>query len=350
MSRLNRWLMLVLLVALAVPQIVAAQAAQGSGVGGSVPPPQRVAPPAPPAPPAVGYGVGGAIAGSIGEPQGRSPRSPEDEMKLAALNGLRNASPEQGVPVLDKFLQGNDSLELKVRALSVLASYDTSAAMAVVAKFARTASDPALQVRAVQYLGRFESTQARKELVEIYGSTSSVEVKRAVIRALSSADDVPALMQLTRAEAAEELRGAIVRELGRQGAVEELRGLYKTESSVEVRAQILRGLQAADDYSTLATVAGNEAVVSLRAEAIRRLSTADTAESGKTLQELYAKEQSTDLRKEILRGLARQDNVTVLIQIARSEKDPDLKKLAVSYIARSKSKEATDFMMEILNK
>ena len=49
-------------------------------------------------------------------------------------------------------------------------------------------------------------------------------------------------------------------------------------------------------------------------------------------------------------GLARQDNITALIQVARSEKDPDLKKLAVSYIARSKSKEATDFMMEILNK
>ena len=39
-----------------------------------------------------------------------------------------------------------------------------------------------------------------------------------------------------------------------------------------------------------------------------------------------------------------------LIEIARTEKDPELKKKAVSHLANMGSKEATAFLLEILNK
>ena len=56
------------------------------------------------------------------------------------------------------------------------------------------------------------------------------------------------------------------------------------------------------------------------------------------------------MKKEILRTMGRQNNAKILVDLARKEADPALKREAVQNLSRMKSKEATDFLLEVLNK
>jgi hypothetical protein len=56
------------------------------------------------------------------------------------------------------------------------------------------------------------------------------------------------------------------------------------------------------------------------------------------------------VRREVLNAYFIQNNATALVAAARGEKDPELKKEAVSKLSLMNNKEATDYLMEILQK
>ena len=68
------------------------------------------------------------------------------------------------------------------------------------------------------------------------------------------------------------------------------------------------------------------------------------------LTALYQNEKAVDVRKEIMNAFFLQGNAKALVSVARSEKDPELRKTAVEKLSLMNSKESSDFMMEILNK
>ena len=69
-----------------------------------------------------------------------------------------------------------------------------------------------------------------------------------------------------------------------------------------------------------------------------------------SLTSLYQNEKTVEVRKEILNAFFLQGNAKALVNIARNEKDPQLRKTAVEKLSLMNSKDATDFMLEILNK
>jgi hypothetical protein len=73
---------------------------------------------------------------------------------------------------------------------------------------------------------------------------------------------------------------------------------------------------------------------------------------GKTdvLQTIYAKETDHGLKEEILNAYFISGNAKGLVAIAKSEKDPELKKRAVEKLSLMNSKEGNDYLMELLNK
>jgi hypothetical protein len=54
------------------------------------------------------------------------------------------------------------------------------------------------------------------------------------------------------------------------------------------------------------------------------------------------------LRREVINALSRQDAAATLVELARIEKDPTLKKEIVQRLSNIKSKEATDYLLELL--
>ncbi|MBV9226870.1 MAG: HEAT repeat domain-containing protein, partial [Acidobacteriaceae bacterium] len=66
------------------------------------------------------------------------------------------------------------------------------------------------------------------------------------------------------------------------------------------------------------------------------------------LVSIYKSDSNHDVRKAILNALFLQGNGKALVDLARSEKDPEMKAEIVRQMSLVHSKEVTDYMMEIL--
>lgn len=274
----------------------------------------------------------------------------DEELQMYALNGMRNANPEEAVPLLARFLKGEHRMPLKERALSVLASFDTKQARDVVVAVARDASNPELQLKSMRYLGRMDSDASRQALLEIYASTQNKDAKKTILRSLQNGEDVKRLVALAKAEQDPELRAYAGRQLGSMGARSEVRQLYDAEKDAKAKSEMIRALAAAEDVEKLTEIAKKDAEPAIRREAIRRMTAIDSAQTSDVLVALYGSEKELEVRKEVISSLARREDAKNVVLLARKETDPELKKYAVSMLTRMRSKEANDYLLELLNK
>jgi len=213
----------------------------------------------------------------------------DEELKLLALQGLMNSSPDKAIPLVQGILNGTGSPRVKSKALFVLAQNGSPEAEEVLGKIARGQSNPDLQRKAVSYLAMFGGKRSGKILAEVYTSSSDPEVKRAVIRSYIISGDREQLASLAKSEPNQELRKEAIRNLG---------------------------------------VIGGQA----------------------ELQPMYAKETDRGVKEEILNAYFIGGDAKGLIAAARAEKDPELKKKAVEKLSLLGSKEANDYLMELLQK
>ena len=140
-----------------------------------------------------------------------------------------------------------------------------------------------------------------------------------------------------------------IQQLGVIGAQEELWQLYQTEPSQEAKKQILQAMFVGGSSNRLLELAKSEKDPELRRQAIRNLGLLGAGHTGDALVSIYESDRDRDDRREVINALFIEGNAHALIQIARKETDPELKKDAVQKLSLMHSKEATDFLMEILN-
>jgi len=224
--------------------------------------------------------------------QNVSPESqPDEELKLMALNALVHSDPDRAMPLLENLLKSAQPPRLKERALFVLSQSDAPRAHQLLEQVARGGGNPDLQVTALNYLG----AQGRKQdnsqiLLEIYASTTDSNVKRAVLRTWAAfpGADTGRFLQAVRAE-----------------------------KSVELRAEGVRML-------------GNR------------------PDAGDTLVAMYGSEPDAQVKRAIADSLYSQRNAKALVDLARKETDPQMKRDIVRRLSSMQSKEATDYLMELL--
>jgi TolA-binding protein len=285
-------------------------------------------------------------AGQPAHPDAQS----DDELKMLAIQGLMNSDPQRALPLLEKVLNGTGSPKEKSKALFVIAQSGSPEARQILGRIASGESNPDLQRKAVEYLGIFGGTEARKTLAEVYAKNNDEGVKRAILRSYMISGDKDDLFAAAKSEKDESLRREAIRQLGLVHGISELQQLYQTESSNEVKREILQAFFIAGDSGRLVEAANGEKDPELRRTAIRNLGLINSADSAQALKTIYAKETDHSLRQEVLNAYFIQGNATALVAIARSEKDPELKKAAVSKLALMHNKEATEYLMEILQK
>jgi HEAT repeat protein len=281
---------------------------------------------------------------------GTSPEAEGDEeLKLLAINGLLSTDPERAVPLLEKQLTNpKNSPKLKERSLFVLAQSKNARAREIVANYAKGASNPDLQLMAVQYLGTFGGKENRDKLLEIYRSGSDVALKRAVLRGLMVSRDHEALLQIARSEQNPDLQRDAIRYVGSAGG--DVSPLWNSSASKETKEAILEGLMIRNDVIKLAEIAKSDPDVKIRRQAISHLANCGRERTGPMLVGMYSAEQDKQVRGAILRGLFQQSNAKALIEVAKKESDPGLKREAVQQLSMMKSPEATEYLVELLNK
>lgn len=256
------------------------------------------------------------------------PVKPEDhadeDLKLLAINSLMQTDPDRAVPMLQQVIKGRNSLKVKERALFVLAQNNSPQARNAVAEIARGGANPDLQMKAVRYLGM--GSRGRDEanaqlLADLYASTSDVDIKREIIRTLGSARDVDRLMQIAKTEQSSELRGEAIRYLG---------NLSRGSTFYAVTA----------DRATL--LSPRRPLAQTEARNVDPKAIADA------LVQMYKTEKDPSVKKQIISTLHSQQNAKAMVDLARAESDLTMKREIVSRLATMKSKEATDYMLEIL--
>jgi hypothetical protein len=286
---------------------------------------------------------------STGQPVKPADQS-DDELRMLALRGIMNGDPQKGISMLESSLNGSGTPKLKSQALFMAAQSGRPEAREILGKIARGQSNPELQRKAVEYLGLFGGAEARKTLADVYASSGDASVKQAILRSYMIGGDHEHLFAAAKGEKDESLRRDAIRQLGLVHGTSELEQLYKTETSPDVRREILQAFFLAGDSGRLVQAAQGEKDAELRRAAIRNLGLIHSDDSGKALQEIYSKETDREVKAEVLNAYFLQGNAKALVAIARSEKDPELKKTAVSKLSLMHSKEGTDYLMELLQK
>jgi len=274
----------------------------------------------------------------------------DEELKLLALQGLMNSDPAKGVPLIEKVLNGNSSPAVKSKALFVLAQSGTPQASDILGRVALGKSNPELQRKAVEYLGIFGGERSEKTLAEVYNTTTDPGIKRAVLKSYMISGNKQNLFNAAKSEKNEDLKREAIKQLGLVGGESELEQLYSAESSVEVRREILQAFFLAGDSRRLVQAAKAEKDPELRRAAIKNLGLVGGKDASEALQTIYNKETDRSLKEEVLNAYFLEGNSAALVAIAKSEKDPELRKKAVEKLSLIGDKTATDYMMEILQK
>jgi len=286
---------------------------------------------------------------STGQPVKPADQS-DEELKMLALQGIMNGDPQKGISILENILNGSGTPKLKSRALFMAAQSGRPEAREILGKIARGQSNPELQRKAVEYLGLFGGAEARKTLADVYASSGDASVKHAILRSYMIGGDHERLFAAAKSEKDESLRREAIRQLGLVHGSSELEQLYQAETSPDLRREILQAFFLAGDSGRLLQAAQGEKDAELRRAAIRNLGLIHSDDSGKALQEIYGKETDHEVKAEVLNAYFLQGNAKALVAVARSEKDVELKKTAVSKLSLMHSKEGTDYLMELLQK
>jgi HEAT repeat protein len=158
------------------------------------------------------------------------------------------------------------------------------------------------------------------------------------------------LLQAAKSEKNPDLRMEAIHQLGISGGQSELWQLYQTEPSVEVKETILHSMFIGGNADKLIDVARTEKDARLRKAAIHSLGLMGGEHTGATLASMYGSESDPALRGEIINALFIQGNAKALVDLARKETNPEMKKAIVSKLAVMGSKEGADYMMELLSK
>ena len=88
----------------------------------------------------------------------------------------------------------------------------------------------------------------------------------------------------------------------------------------------------------------------LQMKAIRYIGMSGTSEARQQLSSIYSASNDANVKRQILQSLTMSNSTDALSNLAKNEKDPELKKTAVSKLSLMHSKEGTDYLMELLQK
>ena len=277
----------------------------------------------------------------------------DTQLKLLALNGIKNTEPDRAIPLLESVLGATNSLSVKKQALYILATMNSQPrAHQILLNYAKGSGNPDLQVEAIRYLAANSDKQATgASLMEIYQSTQDTDVRLAVIGALRSSGNGPSLISIASSNA----NPVVVRQSALNGVAStlgaaDLMTLYEKETNKELRSQIVGLLGSMNATDQLSRVIRTEKEQDVVRRAIRALGYQDKAKTGQMLVELYSGQQDVDTKRTIIAALGSQNNAESLVALARKEPSLPLKTEIVRKLSdmAPKSKVAADYLMEII--
>jgi HEAT repeat protein len=288
------------------------------------------------------------ITGAVAE----GPGSAEDcDLKLLALNRLMEQDSKRAIPLIEKFIAGPCGGKYAKRSVFVLAQTDDPQAREILVKIARGELHPELQREAIQQLGVVNPSKENYDALEqIYTSTNDVKIKKTILNAFGVSGEKKRLLAAARGEKDPVLQKEAIRGLGVGGATQELRQLYKDLTTEEGKMAVLEAYIIDGDSEAFEEVARTETNPRLQRKAIQGIGISGGKGAGASLVTIYQKTGDREIKRAAIEALFINGNAKPMVELARAEKDPEMKRNIVEKLGLMGGKDANDYLIEILEK
>jgi HEAT repeat protein len=274
----------------------------------------------PPVPPAPALPAHPAVPAAAPSKSDREP-SANEELALAAVEGLMTQPAERALPIIKKVLAGSQPTLIKKRALFVLSQIDSPEAQQLLAQASRS-PDKELRGEAIRAIGIGGDPKALDSLSEIY-NTGNEDSRKEVLQAWLIAGRKESVYQAAvNAKTEDEARDAI-HILGAMGATEELRKLGE-------RPKVARGLVEAyaisGDLASLRKLADSNQDRAVRLEAVQKIGIVGSEASRAALREIYQRTDDREIRDAALQGMLIGGDEEGVLALYRAAKAGDEKR------------------------
>ena len=287
----------------------------------------------------------------------------DDDMRVAALNGLLQMDATNAVPILKKVLARRDSCSagLRRKAVFLLSQKHTGETEDLLLDVAQHDPDSEVRQQAVFWLSQVPTDRAVGMLDSILRTTGDEELREKALFALSQQHS-PRAGQILRsyaenANAPSDAREKAIFWLGQQHSSENaafLRGLYVKLADEELKEKVIFSLSQmhdADNTRWLMDIALNEREpIEMRKKAL--FWAGQTGGDLTQLSGLYDRMQNREMKEQLIFVYSQRHEAAAvdrLIQIAKTEPDKELRKKAIFWLGQSHDPRAAQVLLEIID-
>ncbi len=298
---------------------------------------------------------------------GRSCPSEDDDNddRIAAINALLQKDAERALPILKKVLARRDqcSVGLRRKAVFLVSQKHTAETADILMGIARNDPDQEVREQAVFWLSQVPGDRPITLLDEILRSNANTDLKEKALFALSQKSE-PRAQGMLRDIAGRENENADLREkaifwLGQRRAQENtefLRGLYSRISSEDLKEKILFSLSqqrgAGNDRWLMDIAVNPRESLELRKKALFWAGQTGVATS--EFANLYNRMNDAEMKDQIIFVFSQRGRdpaaMDKLFEIARTDRDPELRKKAIFWLGQSRDPRAQKFLEDLINR
>ncbi|HSE68127.1 MAG TPA: HEAT repeat domain-containing protein [Gemmatimonadales bacterium] len=287
----------------------------------------------------------------------------EDDVRIAALNGLLQMDADRAIPILKKVLARRDpcSEALRRKAVFLVSQKHSAETESILLAAARTDPDDEVREQAVFWLSQTGSETAVSALDSILRSSKDPELQKKAIFSLSQMDSPRASAIIRsyaeRTDASSEVQEQAIFWIGQHDSPENaafLRSLYKRLSNEELKEKVIFSLSqmgGQDNGKWLMDLATDETEpIEMRKKAL--FWAGQTGTSITDLINLYGRAKNSEIKEQLIFVYSqRGDKASMdkLLDIAKNEPDKELKKKAIFWLSQSDDPRAAGFLQSIID-
>jgi HEAT repeat protein len=286
----------------------------------------------------------------------------DDDMKVAALNALQQMDEVRARPVLRRVLARRDtaSVCLRRKAVFLVAQQRADGTEDILLESVRTDPDPEVQRQAVFWLSQVGTDRAVNALDSILRFSKDPDIQDKAVFALSQHGSPRAQQALRvyaeRAEVPEPAREKAIFWLGQSSSTENatfLRSLYGRLKSEDLKKKVVFSLSQMGGLENGKWLLGVARDPSQTIE-MRKQALFWAGQGGVPIEELtglYAKVADQAMREQLVFVYSQRDEPAALeklIDIARRDPNPELRKRALFWLGQSEDSRAVQVLQEII--
>lgn len=245
----------------------------------------------------------------------------QEELALAAMEGLMAQPPERALPIIKKVLAGPQTTLIKQRALFVLSQIDTPEAGQILLQTSRS-TDGDLRREAIRSIGIGGNDKALAGLLEVYKAGGD-EVKKEVMEAWMIAGRKEEVYQAALNAKSEDEASEAIRLLSAMGAVDELRKLGERPNA---SGKLVEAYAVSGDLQSLRKIAEGNGNLEVRAEAVQKIGIINNDAAKAALREIYSRATEPAIKEAALHGMLIADDDKGVLALYRAATTPEEKR------------------------